>query len=278
MIKKIDQPEEPPRIAIKFANIVFVLGALFCLLAAVYALYRIFNPIFDENLGNKGAETFYFIIIICGGLFSTLFVFGLRKLSNDLKVNLSVLFFTVGITVYGLEIYMEFSREEKHPMEEISKQMGIKYDKRTYIEVLDDLLESGVKVFPNTFPNLFIGSNGLINKKGSIYPLGTISNSTTVLSNEGGYYPVVETDEHGFNNPRGLYNKDKVDIILTGDSFTEGYSVHSNETISAVLRQLDFKAISVGKGGNGSLIELATLMEYAKPLQPKNRFICISCS
>ena len=36
-----------------------------------------------------------------------------------------------------------------------------------------------------------------------------------------------------------------------------------------MLRQLDFSAISVGKGGNGSLIELASLKEYAEPLKPK---------
>ena len=57
--------------------------------------------------------------------------------------------------------------------------------------------------------------------------------------------------------------------MLIGDSFSEGSSVHSDENISAVLRQLDFKTISVGKGGNGSLIELASLNEYAKPLKPK---------
>ena len=63
--------------------------------------------------------------------------------------------------------------------------------------------------------------------------------------------------------------KNKVDIILTGDSYTEGYSVHSNENISAVLRESGFNTISIGKGGNGPLIELAALKEYAEPLKPK---------
>jgi hypothetical protein len=50
---------------------------------------------------------------------------------------------------------------------------------------------------------------------------------------------------------------------------TEGYSVYSDESISAVLRKLDLNAISVGKGGNGPLTELAALKEYAEPLKPK---------
>ena len=147
--------------------------------------------------------------------------------------------------------------------------MGVTYDTRTKMEVLDDLRDSGVEAFPNTHPYEFVLSNGLISNKGRIYPLGTISNSTTILTNESGYLPIIETDEHGFNNPKGLYIENKVDIVLIGDSFIEGHSVHSNETIGAVLRQLDFNAIGFGKSSNGSLIELATLKEYAEPLKPK---------
>ena len=259
-----NKPEELPQIAIKFANIMFMLGFFFCVLIAVYASYRIFNPTHVAILGNKGLKTFYIIVILCGGVFATLFGVGLKRLSNNLKVNLSMLFFMVGIVVYGFEIYLEFSK--KTPREIIAKQMGVPYDTRTYVEVLDDLIDSGVKAFPNVRPKTL---NGLTAKKGRIYPLGTISNSTTTFKNESGYYPIFETDEHGFNNPKGLYKKNNVDIMLTGDSYTEGNSVHSNETISAVLRQLDFNTISVGKGGNGSLIELAALKEYAEPLEPK---------
>ena len=211
--------------------------------------------------------------MLCGGVFAALLGLGLKRLSNNLKVNLSFLFFSAGITVYGFETYLVLTSQK----EIIAKQMSVPYDIRTNMEVLDDLRDSGVEAYPNVNPTQFVNPthsqftnlNGLTANKGRIYPLGTISNITTILSNEAGYYPIVETDEHGFNNPKGLYIENNVDIVLTGDSFAEGYSVHSNETISAVLRQLDFSAISVGKGGNGSLIELASLKEYAEPLKPK---------
>jgi len=261
------KPEDAPRIAVKFANIVFLLGTLSCLLTAAYASYRIFNPIHIANLGDKRIETFYIISTLSCGVFATLFIFGLKRLSNNLKVNLSILFFTTGIAVYGFEIYLELSQKTQRQI--IAKQMGVVYDTRTMMDVLDDLRDSGVEAYPNATLNLIRKSNILIAKKDRIYPLGGISNSTTIFQNEGDYYPIIETDEHGFNNPKGLYNKNKVDIILTGDSFVEGYSVHSNESIGAVLRQLDFNAISIGKGGNGPLIELAALKEYAEPLKPK---------
>jgi hypothetical protein len=240
---------------------VFVLGILYSILLVVFAIYKIYNS--SESV----SPVFYIISMLCGGVFAALFGLGLKRLSNNLKVNLSILFFTIGITVYGFEIYLKFF--EKTQREIVAKQMGFPYDTRTRMEVLDDLRDSGVEVFPDIAPAHFTKSNGLTSKKGRIYPLGTISNSTIILTNEAGYYPIIETDEHGFNNPKGLYIKNEVDIILTGDSFTAGHNVHSNETISAVLRQLDFTAISIGKGGNGSLVELATLKEYAEPLKPK---------
>ena len=256
-----NKPKEPPRIAVKFANMVFVLGILYSVLLIVYAIYK------SNNSLHPVSPVFYIISILSCGVFATLFGLGLKRLSNNLKVNLSVLFFTIGIAVYGFETYLEFSKPPEREI--IAKQMGVPYDTRTNMDVLEDLRDSGVEAYPNVLPISFVVSNGLTSDKDRIYPLGTISNSTTILSKESGFYPIIETDEHGFNNPKGLYNKNKIDIILTGDSFTEGYSVHSNETISAVLRQLDFNVISVGKGGSGSLIELAALKEYAEPLKAK---------
>ena len=78
--------------------------------------------------------------------------------------------------------------------------------------MLDDLNDSGVKAYPNIFPFLFISTNGLTAKKGRIIPLGGISNITTILGNESGYWPIIETDEHGFNNPKGLFKNFRVDI------------------------------------------------------------------
>jgi len=268
MIKGIDKPEEPPRIAVKFANIIFILGILYSVLIIIYLIYRIYSPIYEAYLENKEIQIYYNIFIFCGVISASLFSFGL-KLNNNLKVNLSLFLTTAGIFFYLFEIYLEFNRETPHNERiSIAEKLSIPFDTRTPKEVLKDLNSLGIEASYFN-PSMLIKSNGLQSSNGRIYPLGGISNFTTILSNESGYYPIIETDEHGFNNPKGLYEKNKVDIMLTGDSFTEGKSVHSNETIGAVLRQWDFNAISVGKAGNGSLLELAALKEYAEPLQPK---------
>ena len=169
-----NKPKEPPQIAVKFANIVFVLGILFSILLIVYGIYKTYNilPLLSP--------VFYILSILSGGVFATLFGLGLKRLSNNLKVNLSMLFFITGITIYGIETCSMLIPQR----EIISKLMGVQYDTRTKMEVLDDLNDSGVKAIPKLHAKPFAESNGLNTKKGRIYPLGTISNSTTILDND----------------------------------------------------------------------------------------------
>ena len=105
---------------------------------------------------------------------------------------------------YYLLIYQNRQQSRKI----ISDKIGISYDTRTESEVIVDLNDSGINAYPNVIPFRLVGSNGLNTYKGKIFPLGGISNITTVLSGfDLGYYPTLETDEHGFINPKGLYNK-----------------------------------------------------------------------
>ena len=246
--KKTDGIKESSKLAVKFANTVFMLGILFFALVVMYAAFRmiILNEYFDPMYGS---------FLLFALITAILLFLGLMKLGDELKVNISVLFITVVITVYAFEFYLSMANDMP--------------DTRSKMEVIDDLIDSGKNAYPNFLPYYLLKSNRFNTSKGRIFPLGGISNITTILSNEPGYIPVIETDEYGFNNPKGLYELNKVDIVLTGDSYTEGYTVYADETISAVLRKMGFNAISVGKGGNGPLIELAAVKEYIEQLKPK---------
>ena len=246
-----NKPDVPPHVVVKFANMVFLLGMIYSVLFIVFSVSKIYNPASHVSL------TFYIICILFGVVSAVAFGFGLKKLNDNLKVTLSLLLFTAVITFYGFETYLEF------------RKIG-SYDSRTKSETLNDLRDSGVEAYPDINPNAFITSNGLTSKKNRVYPLaGSISNKTTIFCNEGGFWSIYKSDEYGFNNPKGLHKKNKVDIVLIGDSFTEGACVKPANSISAQLRQLDFNAISLGQGGSGPLIELAILKEYAEPLKPK---------
>ena len=225
--KETNRIKEPSKFAIKFANTVFVLGILFSVLISVYSVYKIYNK--PENL----TSTFYYLYLLFAILTAILFVLGLRKLRDELKVNMSVLFITVGISVYGFETYLEFHYESPLSRKAIAEQMGVPFDTRSKMEMIDDLIDSGINTYPSINPPKFVESNGFNTFKGKIYPLGGISNITTILWNESGYYPIVETDEHGFNNPKGLYkfHTSKDTWTLKEDKFTSLIQNHKFETI-----------------------------------------------
>ena len=126
------------------------------------------------------------------------------------------------------------------------------------INVIDDLKKEGFDAYLKNVPILLSESNGILSENGNIFPLAGISESTTILLNESGFYPIIKTDEHGFNNPRNLY-KDNIDILIIGDSYAEGDGVNSNENIAAFIRKKGYKVISLGQNGNGPLIELSLI-------------------
>ncbi len=106
-------------------------------------------------------------------------------------------------------------------------------------------------------------------------PLSAISKKQTVGGNENGYYAVDLTDRYGFNNPDREWDKEIIEFLLIGDSFTIGNTVNQPDTIAGNLRKFipkDKSALSLGHGGIGTLIEYAILREYL-PLVNAKRVI-----
>ena len=141
MSNDLNKSKESPRIALKFANIIFILGILFSVLIIIYGIYKIYN-IPEGKYINRASITpmFYLIGIIFGLISTTLFSFGLR-LNNNLKINLSITVVAVVFAVYALETYLDiksrgpFGSQSGNTLEEMrvikAKQMGIEFDTRT---------------------------------------------------------------------------------------------------------------------------------------------------
>jgi hypothetical protein len=90
-----------------------------------------------------------------------------------------------------------------------------------------------------------------------------------VACNETGEFLAYVSDEHGFNNPPGLWQNDQVDIVALGDSFVHGFCVRPDQNFVSVIRQRHPATISLGIEGNGPLVMLASLKEYAAALKPR---------
>ncbi len=244
----------------KFTKIVLICALLYSMMTFFYSLWRISVDVPNE-------VDFIFIIISFIAILIFSFAF---KWHSKHKLNLAIISLSVFFSLYLGEISISLLRSSSNNhLERIekAKELGIKFDTRTKMEVFKEMKEKGIDMVPTFLPYILIEDNGLEKNGHKIYPLGGVSKKTTLLCNESGEWVSFDSDEHGFNNPTGIF-ENKIDIALVGDSFTEGHCV-KNGDIGYHLRNSGIGALNLGKTGNGPLIEFASLKEYVEPLKPK---------
>jgi hypothetical protein len=212
------------------------------------------SPAYPVSLGA------YFTVLCVSALS---FVFSRAR--REFRLNLILTIASVLCTLYGTEMLSRLSAPQYiSPPAKIDAQLiaGLngKFDTRSQIKVITDLRADGIEAWPSYFPGYITDP---------VYPLGGISLSTTVYSNESGDYMVYKSDEFGFNNPEGLHQTNQVSIALIGDSFTHGCCVGAGEDIGGRLREQGIQVLNLGMGENGPLEELAIFREFAAPLKPK---------
>lgn len=243
-----------------FANIVLVGAVIFFIAAFIYAIYR-------SNAYPSGAMNKYYLVFVVG---ITLFSFAL-KLRENYKINFVLTTVSMFIGIYLMEffLFLYAFAVDTSKRDDLAQVSGVPFDTRTKLQAVMDLMKQGIDVYPSVHPSAFIESDGLETGRKRLFPLGGVSKKTTVYCNEGDEYIIFKSDEYGFNNPEGVFTGEDIDVILLGDSFTQGACVMPGEDIGGQLRRAVKRTINLGSSGNGPLTELATLKEYAEPLRPK---------
>ena len=244
----------------------------------IFIIFIIINITYKFFQSNKEISTFYlnFIIYFSFILF-ILFVILIQK-SNKIKIVCKIIIFSVILSLYVIEIYLNFVHQTQTSIEDLqnrqfyAKKLGIKFDTRSKYEVLNNLLEKGEIVFPTMPPNDVFSktSKFFTNLKNPIYPLSNISNSKTVFCNESGERIIYKTDRYGFRNKDNIWDEDKIDVAIVGDSLVHGACVDDEFVISTLLNKISGKNIlNLGVQGYGPLLQLAALKEYAYFKKPK---------
>jgi hypothetical protein len=236
-------------IAVIFANVVLYSITVLFIMAISYTCYKSVSSHIPFNLK-------LIVLLTVGLLFSIVALY----MRDNWKINIALFSLTVIVAAYSAESILFFRSGTKF-------STG-KKDTRSKIEVLEGLRAEGVDAWPHVFAELFKKSNGLLSDKNRIFPLGGISQKTIVYCNESGQYSIYESDEHGFNNPKGLYSKGATKVAIVGDSFVNGACVMPGEDIAGRLRTMGINALNLGNDGNAPLIELALLKEYVGPIHP----------
>lgn len=186
-----------------------------------------------------------------------------------LLVSSTVSLVAAELYLVGLESYRANAEAREIAAEaEQAKRAWPGYDDRSTREFFAETWQAGKRVYPRIYQL----SSRTLNVEGlSLFPTSNLSHRWIVECFADGRYKVYLSDEYGFANPDGLLARD-AEIVLVGDSFTAGECVTPDEDIAARLRASHPATVSLGIGGAGPLWELANLVEYGLPLQPRTVF------
>jgi lysophospholipase L1-like esterase len=187
----------------------------------------------------------------------------LLKIGIKKRLRVTLLGLTSFLCLVGVECVLRFKEplSIKKLRSIAAAQRGIAYDERSKIQVISDLKRDGLNVAPSFHPSSYLSSNWFA----ELLPLGGISDIRTVYANESGERTIYQSDRFGFRNPDTGWDVSKIDLLLIGDSFTQGACVPDGEDIGSQLREItDSNVICLGSGGNGPLLEYAILTEYGK--------------
>ena len=245
---------------IKFANLMVWLffGLSLFLVACVFWRSEIYYG------GILRGAYFYFYLL---SLSATLFWGVALRLKSEIQLNLVMSSISLIAGLYIVEIYLAFI-ETYAALPTAAKKAGVSFDTRTKMEVIRDLKEEGVDAVPVSCGHKLFEVE---EADGFWFTPGGISKKTTVGANENGYFQIIHTDRYGFNNPDSVWDTEKTDWLLIGDSFTFGAAVQPGEEISSQIRNFTHSStvINLGCAQNGPLEQLLSLKEYAETKVPK---------
>jgi hypothetical protein len=269
----------------KAAN-VFLVGA--GMLAAFLTLYVIYNHYFIAS------RPFSSTILYCLPAALAVLMFWATRLKPNEKINFALAVIACGTVLYGTEISLKvldmhrsrcpacvwlldgLSQHDKQKRaQQMKEQFGVQVDTRNRLQVLADLSKEGIDAVPGFLPRVLLlpDLNQELKKieigGREVVPLGGVSNKLTVLCNEPGHWVTYESDERGFNNPRGIWQSANIDIAAVGDSFTQGYCVPREKSFVGLLRQRYPATLNLGMAADGPLYMLASLREYLPHFRPK---------
>lgn len=288
-----NQQERFLKKAANVANIILGGGGVASLLALLYFFYH-YGWTGERKFDSPMGVVLYYLVPagVAGLLFASL------KLKAGYKINLAILSVSLAASVLGVELFLQLSnplapelavwqvqgqsKEKKQRTREFARRYGVDFDTRDGIEILGELRKGGVDAVPNISKWLDINDDlwnwqpdGSIQSAVKIageeaIPLGAVANRITVLCNESGQWITYPSDEHGFSNPKGIYQSNPLDIAALGDSFAQGFCVPPDKSFVALIRQRFAATLNLSIAGNGPLLELATLKEYLSSLKPRH--------
>ena len=223
---------------------------LFIFLFLIISFVILFYSVYRSEIVSDGLNRDYYLINYYISIFLIVFFITLFNVKEKFQKYCVIIFISILSSLYCFEGYL-FLKENY-------------FYKTDVFKVYKDLKKKDPKIVVTVSPRHYRQKGGGAN---DIFTLSGVSNVSTIMCNENGYYSIYKSDRYGFNNPDNQWDgrgkRNEVEYLLLGDSFTHGNCVNRPNDIASLLRIFsNKKVLNLGYEGNGPLIEYATLREY----------------
>ena len=192
------------------------------------------------------------------------------KLPADRRANLALALASAAAVAYATEVVLKLNSDtaERRLAERL--------------QLVDEMGRRGEPAYPSIEPIRFVWARPrdapslLVIDGVPALPLSgrSLSRLVTCQDEKDRRWRVYQTDEHGFHNPPGLWQRAPVSLAAVGDSFTAGACVPSDASMIAGLRHRFPDAVNLGVSGSGPLLMLAVVREYLPAIRPRAVLWC----
>ena len=245
---------------IKFLNLSLKVFIIVSFIGLFYTFYRaeiVFSGHSRDLIYSKYLKFYIFFI------FFIFFFILSHRFSTKIKINLVLICYSLLISIYLIEIsfftYDLLNTKKKSSNKNISKNSIINIYKNS-------------KDKKNIYPIYKFEIEYLL-KNDDTFPLSGISNTKTLLCNEGGNTIFYKSDKFGFRNPNDIWGKKNIEYLFIGDSFIHGTCVDDKSHIAGIFeKKFNKDVLNLGLGGSGPLKEFAIFKEYGLDSRPKKVF------
>lgn len=229
----------------KIKNPIIKIIFITCFLSFIYFFYKDLNA--PENVkGYHMAQGYFFILL------STI-TFILNFLNKKIQLYFNIIFFSFIFSLYLFEGYFFYTGKTKLIIPD-EKQL---HNKNASLQM--EIKKKGGYIWNSV-------------DKDDLMSFSGISNSKIIFCNEDDFYSTYRSDRNGLNNPDHVWDENKLDIVLIGDSFVHGACVNEGDDITSNIRRLtNLNAINLGWPRTGPLAQYGSYLEYIEK-KPKYLF------
>lgn len=268
MSRIVDRLDAPHTRRTHLANVFLIVAISASALAFFYFFYYYGITHQRRFTSPLGPAIYFGLPVLMTAALSSVFL-----LRPARRIDVVLVMASLGVSVYALNLALWFD-----PL-----APGTQADSRSPREVARALrIETKtIRVVPFVHPAGFFNAepDGTISPEirmdgEEVWPLSGISNATTVFCNESGQYSIYNSDEHGFNNPAGLWANRPIDLAVVGDSFVQGACLPPGQSFVDLIRNEYPATLNIGISGEGPLLELAELEEYLPAVKPRVTLWC----